>query len=81
VARPTKEIELRREQLEGQLACLGSALVLIQLAEERVGVAIRYIGHVQLLNPAIEDLSTARNHIRRAQGMVKRSSPSVFGSE
>lgn len=81
VGRPTKEVELLRETLEGQLATLGNAVVYIELAAYRVGSAVDYLGQGALLNPAIEDLAKARALVGRTQELIKQSSPSVFGGE
>jgi hypothetical protein len=81
VARPTKEIEQKREHLEGQLACLGNAIRYMELAAHRLGSAIDYIGHAALLGPAVEDIETAKALARRTQQLIKDSCPPVFGSE
>lgn len=78
VARPTKEVELKREELEGCLASLGSALCMIDLAQTRVGASVEILGHTRLLSPAIDDLSHAKDLIRGAQGQIKLSCPMVF---
>jgi len=79
VARPTKEIEVKRRELEGYLGSLGAAICLIDLATTRVGSAVQVAGHAPLLQPAVDDLSQARGLVRSAQSMIKRSCPSVFG--
>ena len=63
---------LRLERDEGQLALMGCALALIDLVEERITVACnQHAGHA-LLSPAIEDLSRARDLVRRAQSTGKQ---------
>lgn len=81
MARPTKEVEVKREELEGCLALLGNAIAMINLVSTRVGAAVEIVGHTYLLSPAIEDLSQSRDLIRDAQGMIKRSCPTVFGEK
>ncbi len=79
MARPTKENELLREGLEGQLACLGSAMILIGLVSDRITSTIDYTGHSRMLTPAIQDLAHARTLIVNAQALIKQGNPSVFG--
>jgi hypothetical protein len=63
-------LESKREDVEGQMACLGNALVLIDLTVERLGVAIQYGPQVGLLVPAVQDLQMARRLVRRAQRLA-----------
>lgn len=61
--------EAQREQVEGDLACLGNAIVLLQLVDERIRVAAR-LGNQQMLLPAIDDLQRIRNLIARVQSRI-----------
>ena len=79
MARSTKEIEVKREELEGCLATLGTALCLIQLASRRVDAAVNYYGHERFLSPVVEDLAVAKAKVTQAQGLVRASYPQVFG--
>lgn len=79
MARSTKEIEVKREELEGCLAVLGTTLVYISLVDERVRAAIKFYGHEQFLSPACEDLAAINCMVRQAQGIVRASYPQVFG--
>ncbi len=81
MARPIKEVEVKREELEGYLANLGGALCLLDLVSTRVGSAVEIVGHAPLLTPAIEDIHRAKVLIRDAQVMIKVSCPSVFGED
>lgn len=81
MARPIKEVELQREGLEGQLACLGNALILIDLITFRVGSAIEYTGQGPMLGPAIDDLTHLKGLLNRTQGMIKDNNPHVFGGQ
>jgi len=81
VGRPIKEIEVMREDLEGQLACLGSALNLLDLVTYRVGSAIEYIGQRGMLNPALEDIDNVKQLLTHTQGLIKSSNPHVFGGK
>lgn len=81
MARPTKETETLREGLEGQLACLGNALNLLDLVTYRIGSAIDYTGQGRMLYPALEDLDNVKHLLTRTQGMIKRSNPRVFGGK
>lgn len=78
VARPTKANEIKREQLEGQLACLGTALVIINLVNHRIGSAITYTGLSNMLSPAIEDLDRVKSLLVRTQKTIKAYNPDVF---
>ncbi len=79
MARPTREVEIRREGLEGQLACLGNALFLIDLLTFRVGSAIDYTGQGPMWGPALDDLSHLKYLLNHTQDMIKASNPCVFG--
>ena len=79
--RPLKEVELQREGLEGQLACLGNALILIDLVTYRVGSAIDFIGQTPMLAPALDDLGDVKRLICQTQTMIKANNPCVFGGQ
>lgn len=55
----------RLERYEGTLGCLGSALVLMELVEVRVGLAVGSMPG--LLQPAMDDLQRARGLVRQGQ--------------
>lgn len=76
--RPTKEIEMKREELEGCLACLGTALSRVNLVQTRVGAAIDYMGNDRFLSPAIADLDDVKDLVCRSQQLIKSSCPVVF---
>ncbi|HPL70342.1 MAG TPA: hypothetical protein PLR56_09175 [Brevefilum sp.] len=80
VARPTKANELKREQLEAQLTCLGCALVLIDLVHHRIGsaITITYSGLSNMLSPGIEDLDRIKALLVETQVMIKEYNPDVF---
>jgi hypothetical protein len=63
------DLESERERIEGAIACLGNALVLLQLTLERLDVAMRYGEQTALLAPAVADLQTISRLIRRAQSL------------
>lgn len=60
-------IEGVREDIEGNLACLGNALVLLRLVEERLDLAVRSSRQADLLRPAVDDLRNMEQLIRRVQ--------------
>lgn len=64
-------IETAREGVEGDLASLGNARVLIELAAERVEVAW-LTGQVSALGPAGEDLDKANLLINRVQARIQK---------
>lgn len=53
------------ERKEGALGCLGSALVLMELVEMRVGMAAGSLPG--LLQPAVDDLQRAKGLVRQGQ--------------
>lgn len=55
----------RLERCEGALGCLGSALLLMELVEVRVGMAV--VSHPGLLQPAVDDLQRAKGLVRQGQ--------------
>jgi hypothetical protein len=59
-----------REREEGQLACLGNAIVLIGMTSQRMRIVVRELGRVELIQPAIEDLQRAERLILRAQRSI-----------
>ena len=79
--RPTKEIEMKREELEGCLACLGTALSRVEMVQTRVGAAIDYMGHDRFLSPAIADLEDVKALVGRSQRLIKSSCPVVFDGQ
>jgi len=56
------------ERNEGVLACLGSAIVLVELVDTRVRLAVSQMPG--LLSPALDDLARVKKLIRRGQGLV-----------
>lgn len=56
------------ERCEGAMGCLGSALVLVELVEVRVGMAVPHLPG--LLSPALDDLVRAKGLIRQGQIMA-----------
>lgn len=69
--RLASRIEEAREGVEGDLAGLGNARVLICLAAERVEVAW-LTGQVSALGPAGEDLERAEMLINRVQARIQK---------
>ena len=70
MSRIADAVENQRELIEGAQSCLGNALVLIGLVQERLGVAINYGRQVNLLEPATKDLRQVEVLIRRAQRLA-----------
>jgi hypothetical protein len=64
-------IETARETVEGDLACLGTARVLIEMAAHRVESAW-LTGQTSALGPAEEDLSKAEQLISRVQIRIQK---------
>ena len=55
----------RLERYEGALGCLGSALVLMELVEVRIGLAVGSMPG--LLQPAMDDIQRAKGLVRQGQ--------------
>jgi hypothetical protein len=68
MARLNKIDSKRLEHYEGALGCLGNALILVELVEIRVGLAVPQLPG--LLGPAIDDLGRAKGLIRQGQIMA-----------
>jgi hypothetical protein len=69
MGRVADRLEHGREDVEGDLGCLGNALVLVELVKERVSVAAGY-GQQSILAPALGDLDAADALIRRTQERI-----------
>jgi hypothetical protein len=70
MARKPNDIEDLREIEEGNLACLGNAIVLLDLVDERVAVAVQISRQAGLLGPARGDLRRIRALLRMVQGRL-----------
>jgi len=73
-------IETARERVEGELASLGTARVLIGLAAERVESAW-LSGQTSALGPVGEDLDRADELIHRVQSRIKNRFERECGNE
>lgn len=62
--------EAKREQIEGDLALLGSARVYLQLVTERVVEATRITRQGNLLSPAMSDLQAVERLICAVQERI-----------
>lgn len=56
MARIPDDTEAQRELVEGNLACIGNAIVLVELVTERVARAEQISRQASLLGPARSDL-------------------------
>lgn len=63
-------LEHVREDFEGDLGCLGNALVLMGLVMERVSMAVMNEGQHSILEPAVSDLERAGQLITLAQSRI-----------
>jgi hypothetical protein len=68
------DIEEIREEVEGNLACLGNVLVLLCLVQERLDQAVKTSRQADLLLPAVADLRSMERLIRRVQRGLCRPS-------
>jgi len=72
MARPMKDDEMRREELEGDLAALGNVRVYLRLIGDRVRSISEMIGRPEMLLPALQDLYRADTLVRGVQERIKR---------
>jgi len=70
MARPGVIVEAEVELIEGDLSCLGNALVYLRLVRERVAAAAKVGGQRDILSPAIEDVARAATLVRRVQDRI-----------
>ncbi|KKM08420.1 hypothetical protein SY88_23820 [Clostridiales bacterium PH28_bin88] len=69
------EDSARLEQLEGDLARLGSALVYLRLVSERIDAAVSVSRQASLLAPALDDLRQAVRLMRAVQRSLAERPP------
>lgn len=62
--------EAERELVEGNLAMLGNAIVLLELAADRIDAAAKISRQAAILEPAKEDLVKVKRLIQRVQGVL-----------
>lgn len=77
MARIPDQIENKRELVEGDLACLGNALILLRLVAERVDQAVKISRQADLLSPAQEDLKKSIYLIRSVQARLAASTKKI----
>lgn len=70
MGRICNETEDQRELLEGNLACLGNCLVLLDLAIGRVEAAEKISRQSAILGPARADLERVKALIYRVQALL-----------
>lgn len=70
MARIPNSREMVRERKEGQLACLGNALVRLELVDVRMRHILAAVGRGELISPAFEDLQSAEQLIVKAQRSI-----------
>ena len=76
MARMIAEASRRTEDLEGDLAMLGNALVYLHLVRDRVQAAVVISQYESLLAPALVVLSQASRLVRAAQTRIHGRLPS-----
>jgi hypothetical protein len=65
-------LEWGMEELEGDLAMLGNALVILRLVTERVSIAVKCGGVGEtLLTPVLEDAERIRTMLRQTQDRIR----------
>lgn len=82
MGRLTKTNAEQREILEGQLAQLGSALVILRLIADRIAAVQRMIRVGTILTPALDDIERVSVLLRAVQhSLIASSSLLLEGSE
>lgn len=74
MGRLTKTSAKQREILEGHLAQIGSALVILRLIADRIGAVQRMIHVGTLLSPALDDIERVSGLLRAVQCSLRESS-------
>ena len=70
MARKRNDVSQELEIQEGYLACLGNAIVLLDLVDVRMAVAVQISRQAALLGPARGDLRRIKVLLRRVQAQL-----------
>jgi hypothetical protein len=81
MGRICNESEDEREWIEGNLAMLGNAIVLLELAMGRVETAAQISRQSAILEPAKDDLCRAKSLILRVQCLLAGAAKSRMQQE